>query len=37
LTDADYCSKQNIEVVKEIGTVPVIPDNPKKKGKSHKI
>ena len=37
LTDADYCSKRNIEAVKDIGAVPFIADNPRKKGKSRKI
>ena len=37
LADAGYCSKQNIEAVKEMGAVPVIADNPRKKGKSRKI
>jgi hypothetical protein len=36
LADAGYCSKQNIDAVKEIGAVPFIADNPRKKGKSRK-
>jgi transposase len=37
LADAGYNSKQNIKAVKDIGAVPVIADNPRKKGKSRKI
>jgi len=37
LADAGYCSKQNIEAVKNIGAVPFIADNPRKKGKSRKV
>ena len=37
LADAGYCSKRNIEAVKEIGAVPFIADNPRKKGKARKI
>jgi transposase len=37
LADAGYCSKQNIKAVRDIGAVPVIADNPRKKGKSRKI
>jgi hypothetical protein len=37
LADAGYCSKQNIKAVKDMGAVPVIADNPRKKGKSRKI
>ena len=37
LADAGYCSKRNIEAVKDIGAVPFIADNPRKKGKSRKI
>ena len=37
LADAGYNSKRNIKAVKDIGAVPVIADNPRKKGKSHKI
>jgi len=37
LADAGYCSKQNIKAVREMGAVPVIADNPRKKGKSRKI
>ena len=37
LADAGYCSKQNIDAVKDMGAVPVIADNPRKKGKVRKI
>jgi len=37
LADAGYCSKGNIKAVKDMGAVPVIADNPRKKGKDHKI
>ena len=37
LADAGYCSKQNIKAVRAIGAVPVIADNPRKKGKNGKI
>ena len=37
LADAGYCSKRNIKAVRDIGAVPVIADNPRKKGKSRKI
>jgi transposase len=37
LADAGYCSKQNINAVRDMGAVPVIADNPRKKGKSRKI
>jgi transposase len=37
LADAGYCSKRNIKAVIEMGAVPVIADNPRKKGKSRKI
>ena len=37
LADAGYCSKRNIKAVKDMGAIPVIADNPMKKGKSHKI
>jgi hypothetical protein len=37
LADAGYCSKRNIDAVKNMGAVPVIADNPRRKGKSHKI
>ena len=37
MADAGYCSKQNIKAVREMGAVPVIADNPRKKGKSRKI
>jgi hypothetical protein len=37
LADGAYCSKQNFRAVKDIGAVPVIADNPRKKGKGRKI
>jgi hypothetical protein len=37
LADAGYCSKRNIEAVKDIGAVPVIADNPRKRGIGRKI
>jgi transposase len=37
LADAGYCSKRNIRAVRDMGAVPVIADNPRKKGKSRKI
>jgi transposase len=37
LADAGYCSKRNTMAVKEIDAEPVIADNPRRKGKSHKI
>jgi transposase len=37
LADAGYCSKRNIKAVRDMGAVPVIADNPRKKGKSLKI
>ena len=37
LADAGYNSKRNIQAVKDIGAVPLIADNPRKKGKSRKI
>ncbi len=37
LADAGYCSKRNINAVKEMGAVPFIADNPRRKGKSYKI
>jgi transposase len=37
LADAGYCSKRNIKAVRGMGAVPVIADNPRKKGKSRKI
>jgi len=37
LADAGYCSKRNIKAVRDMGAVPVIADNPGKKGKSRKI
>ena len=37
LADAGYCSKRNIKAVRDIGAVPVIADNPRKKRKNRKI
>src|SRR4030042_6630976 len=37
LADAGYCSKRNNEAVRDIGAVPLIADNPRKKGKSCKV
>jgi transposase len=37
LADAGYCSKRNIEAVKDMGAVAFIADNPRKRGKSCKI
>ena len=37
MADAGYCSKRNFKAVRDIGAVPVIADNPRKKGKSRKI
>ena len=37
LADAGYCSKRNVAAVKDMGAVPVIADNPRKKGKRRKI
>jgi IS5 family transposase len=37
LADAGYCSKRNNKAVRDIGAVPLIADNPRKKGKSRKI
>jgi len=37
LADAGYNSKRNIKAVKDIGAVPVIADNPRKKGKRNKL
>ncbi|MGD6805857.1 MAG: transposase [Candidatus Bathyarchaeia archaeon] len=37
LADAGYCSKRNIEAVKGMGAVPVIADNPRRKGKAQKV
>jgi len=37
LADGAYCSKRNFIAVRDIGAVPVIADNPRKKGKSRKI
>ncbi len=37
LADAGYCSKRNINAVRDMGAVPVIADNPRKNGKSCKI
>ena len=37
LADAGYNSKRNLKAVKGIGAVPVIADNPRRRGKEHKI
>jgi len=37
LADAGYCSKRNFNAVRDMGAVPFIADNPRKKGKSCKI
>jgi hypothetical protein len=37
LADGAYCSKLNFKAVRAINAVPVIADNPRKKGKSRKI
>ena len=37
LADGAYCSKANFKAVLAINAVPVIADNPRKKGKSRKI
>jgi hypothetical protein len=37
LADAGYCSKRNVKAVRDIDAIPVIADNPRKKGKSRKI
>lgn len=37
LADAGYCSKRNINAVRDMGAVPVIADNPHKKEKSCKV
>jgi transposase len=37
LADAGYCSKSNFNAVRNMGAVPVIADNPRKKGKRCKI
>jgi IS5 family transposase len=37
LADAGYCSKRNIKAVREMGAVPLIADNPRKRGRSRKI
>ena len=37
LADGAYCSKVNFRAVKEIGAIPVIADNPRKKGKTRKV
>jgi len=37
LADGAYCSKLNFRAVRDMGAVPVIADNPRKKGKSRKI
>lgn len=37
LADAGYNSKRNIKAVEDIGAVPVIADNPRKRGKRNKL
>lgn len=37
LADGAYCSKNNFKAVRAINAVPVIADNPRKKGKSCKV
>jgi hypothetical protein len=37
LADGAYCSKINFKAIRAINAVPVIADNPRKKGKSRKI
>jgi Transposase DDE domain/Transposase domain (DUF772) len=37
LADGAYCSKANFRAVRAINAVPVIADNPRKKGKSRKV
>ena len=37
MADAGYCSKRNIKAVRDMVAVPVIADNPRKKGKRRKI
>jgi hypothetical protein len=37
LADAGYCSKRNIKAVRDMGAVPLIADNLRKKGKGRKI
>jgi len=37
LADAGYNSKRNFKAVRDIGAVPVIADNPRRRGKTHKI
>jgi transposase len=37
LADGAYCSKRNFKAVRDMGAVPVIADNPRKKGKARKV
>jgi transposase len=37
LADAGYNSKRNLKAVREMGAVPVIADNPRRRGKARKI
>jgi len=37
LADAGYNSKRNLKAVRDMGAVPVIADNPRRRGKTHKI
>jgi len=37
LADGAYCSKRNFKAVRDMGAVPVIADNPRKKGKGRKV
>lgn len=37
LADGAYCSKSNFRAVRDMGAVPVIADNPRRKGKACKL
>jgi hypothetical protein len=37
LADGAYCSKRNFQAVRDMGAVPVIADNPRKRGKACKL
>ena len=37
LADGAYCSKRNFKAVRDIGAVPVIADNPRRRGKACKL
>jgi hypothetical protein len=37
LADGAYCSKRNFKAVRDMGAVPLIADNPRKKGKARKV